>query len=130
MHVHKTLRVCAPAQVDGHWFDGLLDQKGFKTVVLQAVGPTMIILDEFIAHPMTTTKQSIAECVCHRETIPVGFTWRRQVMDVGITKYFKEYFSKKTETWSCNVPVVDGKKPKSQRCNITVLVCDAFNAIT
>jgi DDE superfamily endonuclease len=116
------------------WMDStlMLDwvEKVLRPWCLRSVGPTMLILDEFSAHLTSSTRQAIADCGCHLETIPGGYTWKLQVMDVGINKPFKGQFRDRFDHWDRNGIRVNGKKPPAKRHDVALLVRDSFNAIT
>jgi DDE superfamily endonuclease len=52
--------------------------------------PTIVIMDEFSAHLTTPTRRALSALGCHLVTIPGRYTWRLQVMDVGLIKPFKD----------------------------------------
>jgi DDE superfamily endonuclease len=77
--------------------------------------PTIVILDEFSAYLTTPTRRARSVLGCHLVTIPDGYTWRLQVMDVELNKPFKDGLRDQFNIWqSASVDVND----KPQRYNV------------
>jgi hypothetical protein len=89
----------------GQSMDGLLFIVGLDC----QVNPTMVAikkqttnncnLDEFSDHLTASTKDALGALGCHLVNIQGGYTWRLQVMDVGLNRPFKDFLRNEYDCW-------------------------------
>ena len=63
-------------------------EKCFQPRAEATAGPKMLILEELSGHMTTEVRAAVVSCGVFLEFIPGGYTWRLQVLDVGINKAF------------------------------------------
>ena len=83
--------------------------------------PTLLILDEFIAHKTAQVRAAIAECGTHVLYIPPSYTWILQPLDVGVNKPFKDYMRQQYDE-----SVVAGNRDPASRLIVVNRVLDAW----
>jgi hypothetical protein len=88
-------------------------------------GPCMIILDEFTGHMTADVRDAIVDCGAFVEYVPGGYTWRLQVMDVGVNKPFKDYIRDEYDRWFFGQPM----NAKPQREDVAKWIKTAFESI-
>jgi DDE superfamily endonuclease len=91
-------------------------------------GPTILILDEFSSHMTTAMKQAVVDCGGFLEFIPASYTWKLQVMDVGINKPFKDYVRDCYDRWFGTVEY--NYKTKPRREDVAQWIEAAFDCVT
>ena len=88
-------------------------------------GPTMLILDEFSGHMTGEVRDAVVDCGGFLEFIPGGYTWRLQVMDVGVNKTFKDSIRDAHDQWAYEA----GYNAKPQRCNVATWIKSSYDNI-
>jgi DDE superfamily endonuclease len=88
-------------------------------------GPCMIILDEFTGHMTCEVRDAIVDCGAFVEYVPGGYTWRLQVMDVGVNKPFKDYIRDEFDRWFFGRAI----NAKPQREDVARWIKKAFESI-
>jgi hypothetical protein len=58
-------------------------------------GPTMLILDDFAGNMISVVRDAVVDCGGFVKFIPVGYTWKLQVFDIGVNKPFNDYICDK-----------------------------------
>jgi DDE superfamily endonuclease/CENP-B N-terminal DNA-binding domain len=87
---------------------------------------TIVILDEFSAHLTSSTKDALEALGCHLVTIPGGYTWRLQVMDVGLNKPFKDYLRDEYDRWQEGADAFD----TPDRTDVAKWIKNSFDQLT
>ena len=62
-------------------------------------GLTLLIIDQFLVHMMSTVKKAIEDCGTLLEFVPKGYTSCLQVCDIGLNKPFKDYMRMAVNEW-------------------------------
>ena len=89
------------------------------------VGPKMVILDEFSGHMTTEVRAAMVDCGVFLEFIPGGYTWKLQVLDVGVNKPFKNHIRDSYDTWFG----LNNYDIKPQRSDVAQWVTASFDAV-
>ena len=100
-------------------------EKCFRPWAEATAGPKILILDEFSGHMTTEVRAAVVDCGVFLEFIPGGYTWRLQVLDVGINKPFKNHLRDSYDTWFSG----NDYDAKPQRSDVATWVKDAMNAV-
>jgi DDE superfamily endonuclease len=90
------------------------------------VGPTILILDEFSGHLTGAVRDAIIASGAFVVYIPGGYTWRLQVMDVGINKPFKDKVRDAYDDWY----MAGNFQNKPQRQDVASWIKASYDAIT
>jgi DDE superfamily endonuclease len=61
--------------------------------------PTILILDEFAGHMTSEVRDAVSSVGGHLILIPGGYTWKLQVMDIGLNKPFKNKIRDIYDDW-------------------------------
>jgi DDE superfamily endonuclease len=100
--------------------------KVYRPWCLTKTGPTMLILDEFAGHMTSVVRDAVVDCGGFVEFIPGGYTWKLQVMDVGVNKPFKDRIRDKYDQWFFN----QGCTNKPQREDVAKWVKASFEGVS
>jgi DDE superfamily endonuclease len=88
-------------------------------------GPTLLLLDEFTGHMTSEVREAVSDCGAFLEFIPGGYTWRLQVMDVGVNKTFKDVVRDEHDAWS----LLTNFDAKPQREDVATWIKTAYDGI-
>lgn len=113
---------------DNGWMESKLVVDWANKVVkpyTQQNGPVILLLDEFSGHQTREVRDALIDADAFVVYIPGGYTWKLQVMDVGINKPFKDKVRDFYETW-----LIQQENPKPTRDLVANWINDAFKNIT
>jgi hypothetical protein len=101
-------------------------EKVYRPWCRTKTGPTILILDEFTGHQTKEVRDAVVDCGGFVEYIPGGYTWKLQVMDVGLNKPFKDRIRDEYDRWF----FANECQGKPHRDNIARWVKASFDSIT